>query len=101
MSGHFVSGLESEDKARAWSDTCQYEHDPYRICSPAVIAPCKEQYRNGRMRFFYGKHCIMADQQVCMDERAAIWHLGSCFLRVYQLSIPAISDSEAAPGKGR
>lgn len=95
MSGHFVSGLESEDKARAWSNTCQYEYDSRRVCNPVAVAPCKEQYRNGRMRFFYGKHRTMADQPVRMDGKAAIWYLDSCFLWVYQLSVLAISDPEA------
>ena len=101
MSGHFVSGLEFEDKARIWSNTCQYEYDSLCICNPAVIASCKEQHRNGCMRFFYGERCIMADRPLHMDGKTAIWYLGSCFLWVYQLSIPAIPASEAAEGKGK
>lgn len=50
---------------------------------------------------FYGERCIMADRPLHMDGKTAIWYLGSCFLWVYQLSIPAIPASEAAAGKGK
>ena len=79
MSGHFISGLESEDKARALGDTCQYVYDSCCVCDPAAGASDKEQHGYGYMRSSAGRRRVMAHRTFCMVWKKTIWYLGLAF----------------------
>ena len=99
MSGYFIAGRKSENKADCWSHTCQYVHDSRCICNPAVSTVSQERSGNGGVRIFYGKRCAMAFRAVRMGGKMEVRYLDCRFLGIYRLSIPAVSDSEAAPGE--